>query len=150
MRKLRSSFVQGLFGQLALRHVLKSADEQGTTSALPRETRQAAQVLHGTSRGNNPKHKVDVFARHAARNHGVKRRQVLGMDGVPNRLRRDLGCRIKLEDAEGLLRPIVVIRENIGDEAARLAQALGFGKTKIGLLDLRLRPFPIVDVSIYS
>ena len=68
------------------------------------------------------------------------------MDHVPNPLHRDLGRGIELEDAEGLLGPVVVVRHQIRDEAARLAQPLGFGETKVGLLDLRLRPFSVLDV----
>ena len=68
------------------------------------------------------------------------------MDHVPNHLHRDLGRRIELEDAEGLLGPVVLVRQQIRDEAARLAQPLGFGETKVGLLDLRLRAFSILDV----
>src|SRR5262249_20181037 len=57
-----------------------------------------------------------------------------------------LGRGIELEDAEGLLGPTVVVRQQIRDEAACFAQPLGFGETKIGLLNLCLRPFALVNV----
>ena len=69
-----------------------------------------------------------------------------GWKTVPNPLHRDLGRGIELEDAEELLGPVVLVRHQIRDEAARFAQPLGFGETKVGLLDLRLRPFAILDV----
>ena len=93
--------------------------------------------------GHNPEYEIDIRARHAARDHSVERRQVLGVDDVPNHLHRDLGRGIELEDAEGLLGPVVVVRQQIRDEAARLAQPLGFGETKVGLLDLS--PPPVFD-----
>jgi hypothetical protein len=40
----------------------------------------------------------------------------------------------------------VVVHQQIREEAARLAQPLGFGETKVGLLDLRLGPFSVLDV----
>src|SRR5262245_13675987 len=40
----------------------------------------------------------------------------------------------------------MIIHLQICDEAPSLAQLLGFGKTKVGLLNLRFRPFSIVDV----
>ena len=68
------------------------------------------------------------------------------MHKVPNQLYSDLSRGIKLEDTKGLLRPVVLVRLQIGDKAAGLTQPLRFGETKIGLLDLRLRSFSIVNV----
>ena len=73
-------------------------------------------------------------------------RQVLWVDDIPNHLNRDFGRGIELKDAEGLLGPVVIVGQQVRDEAARLAQSLGFGQTKVGLLDLRLRPFSVLDV----
>lgn len=61
------------------------------------------------------------------------------MNNIPNHPHRDLGRGIEFENTEGLLGPIVVVCQQIGDEAARFAQLLGFGEPKIGLLDLRFR-----------
>src|SRR5262245_44327321 len=53
---------------------------------------------------------------------------------------------MEFEGAEGFVRPVVFVSQQVRDEAARLAQTLGFSKTEIGLLDLRLRPFALVNV----
>src|SRR5262245_13486549 len=144
--KLRAGSVQCFLGDLAFRHVLKSADEQGATRSLYHHTSHAAYVFHPASGKQNPEYEVDVSTSHSARDQSFKRRQILWVDHVPNHLHRDLGRGIELEDAEGLLGPVVVVCQQICDEAARFAQPLGFGETKIGLLDLRLRPLPVVDV----
>src|SRR5580704_14948077 len=72
------------------------------------------------------------------------------MNNILNHLHRDLGRRIEFENPEGLLGPIVVVCHQISDEAARFAESLGFGKTKVGFLDFRLSPFSIIDVGIGS
>src|SRR5215472_14079918 len=68
------------------------------------------------------------------------------MDDLPNSLHRDLGRRIELEDAESFFGPVMLVGYQICDEATRLAQPLGFGETKVGLLDLRLRPLSLINV----
>src|SRR5215831_13217872 len=116
--------------------------------ALPHDPGHAAQVFHSASRGHNPESKLEIIlVRHSSRDHSVERRLVLRVDRVPNRLEVDLNRRIKLEDTEGLLGKVVLVRYQIRDVAACFAQPLGFGETKVGLLDARLRPFPLVDVS---
>src|SRR5262249_28603919 len=87
------------------------------------------------------------------------------MHHLPNHVHRNLGRRIELENAEGLLRPIVVIRPQIGDEATRMAQPLGFGETlvsqpelrlgalslffrSLSVFDVRVDPVPLDDVSL--
>src|SRR5262249_38401441 len=146
MGQLGARLVQGLLGELAFRYVLKSADEHGMTLALPHNASHAAQVLHSASRSHNPESKLDIRARHSARDHSVERRLVLGVDRVPTHLECDLGRGIELEDTESLVRKVVLVGHQIRDEAARFAYPLGFGKTKVGLLDLRLRPFALVNV----
>src|SRR5262249_37744004 len=132
--------------KLALRHILESSDEERTTPALCHDAGHAPQVLHNASRSNNSESKVDIRARHAACDYTLKRRQVPGVDRVPNQRYRDFCCGIELEDAERLLGPVVLVRQQIRDEAACLAETLGFGKTQVGLLDLLLRPFSIVNI----
>src|SRR5262249_42869160 len=146
MGELGAGLVQSLLGNLAFRYVLKSTDEYGTPGDLLRDTGDAAHVLRGTSRRHNAEYEVDIRARHATRDHSVERRQVLGVDHVPNHQQRDLGPGTELEDAEGLLGPVVVVPHQVRDEAARLAQPLGFGETKVGLLGLRLRQLSIVNI----
>ena len=53
---------------------------------------------------------------------------------------------IELEDAEGLFGPVVVVCQQVRDEAARLAQSLGFGEMPVRLPEPRLRPLSVVDV----
>src|SRR4030095_6356346 len=72
--------------------------------------------------------------------------QILGVENLPNRFMRDSGPQIELEDPVELLGPIVFVRQQIRDEAARFAHSLSFGETKVGLLDLRLSSFAIIDV----
>ena len=71
------------------------------------------------------------------------------MDDVANPLHRDLRPGIELEDAEGLLGPVVVVRQQVRDEAARLAQPLGVGETVVGPPELRLGPLSVFDVGVY-
>ena len=73
---------------------------RGRPSYLLDDTGDATNVLHGASGGHNPKYKVDIRARHGARDHSVERGQVLRVDEIPNHLYRDLGRGIELEDAE--------------------------------------------------
>src|SRR5215471_12320838 len=146
MGEFRAGSVQGLLGELVFRYILKSADEHGAPPALRHDTSHAAQVLHGAPRGHNPESKVDIRASHAACDHSLEGRQVLRVDCVPNHLHVDLGRGIELEDAERLLGPVVLVHQQIRDEAACLAEPLGFGKTKVSLLDLLLRPFSIVNI----
>src|SRR5262249_39950971 len=114
----------------------------------PHDAGHAAQVLHSASRGHNPKSKLEIIlVRHSPRDHSVERRLVLRVDRIPNHLEVDLDCGVELEDTESLLGKVVLIRYQIRDVAACFAQPLGFGETKVGLLDPRLRPFPLVDVS---
>src|SRR5262249_54300638 len=120
--KLGAPFVQGFFGKLALRHILESSDEERTTPALCHDAGHAPQVLHNASRSNNSESKVDIRARHAACDYTLKRRQVPGVDRVPNQRYRDFGCGIELEDAERFLGPVVLVRQQIRDEAACLAE----------------------------
>src|SRR5262245_24210128 len=68
------------------------------------------------------------------------------MNRVAKPLDRNLRRGIELKDAEGLVRPIVVVRQQIRDETARLAQPLCFGELNVGFLELCLRLFSIVDV----
>ena len=85
---------------------------------------------------------------HAARDHGLERRQVVRVDDVSNSLHRDLRRGIELEDAVGLLGPVVVVPHQIRDEAARLAQPLGVGETVVGPPELRLGPLSVFDVGV--
>ena len=80
----------------------------------------------------------------------LEQRQVVGVDDVANSLHRDLGRTIELEDAVGLLGPVVIVRHQIGDEAARLAQPLGVGETVVGPPELRLGPLSVFDVGVDS
>src|SRR5260370_13517159 len=145
MRKLRAGPIQGLLGDLLVGTVVKSTYEPRSTLEVRQDTGHAANVFHGASRGNDPEHEVDLLARYPARDYSVERWQVLGVHKVPNHLHCDLGRGIELEDAVGLLGPGVVVRYYVCDKAARLAQPLGFGETKVGLLNLRLRPLSILD-----
>ena len=55
---------------------------------------------------------------------------------------------IELEDAVGLLGPVVVVPHQVRDEAARLAQPLGVGETVVGPPELRLGPLSVFDVGV--
>src|SRR5215471_1400592 len=68
------------------------------------------------------------------------------MDDISNPLHCNLGCWIEVKDAESLLGPVVLVCDQVRDETPSLAEALGFGETKIGLLNLLLRPFALVNV----
>ena len=146
MGELGAGPVQGLLGDHALCHVLKGADEHRSTLDLLDDMGDAAHMLHGASGGHDAEGEIDVDARHAARDHGFERRQVIGVDDVANPLHRDFRRRIELEDAEGLLGPVVIVRHQIRDEAARLAQPLGVGEAVVGPPELRLGALSIVDV----
>ena len=100
------------------------------------------------SGGHDSEGEIDVHARHAARDHGFERRQVVGVDDVSNPLHRDLRPGIELEDAVGLLGPVVVVPHQVRDEAARLAQPLGVGETVVGPPELRLGPLSVFDVGV--
>ena len=71
-----------------------------------------------------------------------------GWIDVSNPLHRDLRGAIELEDAVGLVGPVVVVAHQVGDEAARLAQSLGLGETVIGSPELRLGSLSVFDVGV--
>jgi hypothetical protein len=121
MREFGPGPVQGFLGDLAISYVLKSADEQRSADDMFDDTSHSSNVLHGASGRHEPERKIDVSARHGARDHVVERRQVVWVDHIPNHLHRDLGSRIELEDPESLLGPVVVICDQIRDEATRFA-----------------------------
>src|ERR1700722_5999933 len=98
------------------------------------------------SREQNAKYKIDIRTRHTARDHSIEGRQVIGVDDIPNHLHRDFGGGVEFKYSEGFLGPVVFIRHQICDEAASLAQPLGFGQKKVGLFDLRFRSFAVLDV----
>ena len=108
----------------------------------------AAHMLHGAAGGHDPERRIDVHSGHAARDHGLERRQVVGVDDVSNSLHRDLRPGIELEDAVGLLGPVVVVPHQVRDEAARLAQPLGVGEAVVGPPELRLGPLSVFDVGV--
>ena len=100
--------------------------------------------------GHDSKRKIDVYPGHAARDHRVERRQVVRVDDVSNPLHRDFRRGIELEDAVGLLGPVVVVPHQVRDEAARLAQPLGLGEAVVGPPELRLGPLSVFDVGVDS
>src|SRR5580704_6856166 len=148
--KLGAGVLQGLLGNLALRHVLNSPAEQGSACTLLDDTGDATQVLRGSSGGHNPKYEVDVRARHRARDHSVERRLIVGVDEIAEHLHCELRRGIDLADAKGLLGPDVDVRGQICDETARLAQPLSFGKIKMSLRELRLYTSPVIDIRVDS
>ena len=109
MRKLKAGPIRRLLRGLALRHILKSADEQGMTARLRHHTSHAAYLLHGTPREHYPIYKIDVATRLYTRDGSVEREQVPWVDDISNHLRSDLGRRRELKDAEGLIGPVVVV-----------------------------------------
>src|SRR5580692_10359521 len=150
MGKLEAGLLKGLLGNLALRHVLNGPAEQGSTRTLLDDTGDATQVLRGASGGHNAKYEVDVRARHGVRDHSVERRLIVGMDEIAEHLHRELRRGIDLADAVGFLGPDVDVRRQIRDEAARLAQPLGFGEIKVSLCELRLHASPVIDIRVDS
>ena len=72
------------------------------------------------------------------------------MDDVSNPLHRDFRRGIELEDAVGLLGPVVVVPREVRDEAARFAQPLGVGETVVRLPELRLGPLSVFDVDNHA
>ena len=84
MGELGAGLAQGLLGDHALRHVLKGADEHRATLDLLDNVGNTAHMLHGAAGGHNPKTEIDIDPGHAAGDHRVERRQVVGMDHVSN------------------------------------------------------------------
>ena len=113
------------------------------TWAIPRTCFTAA------SRGHNSKRKSDVDTGHCARDHGFERRPVIRVDDGLNSLHRDFRPGLELEDAVGLLGPVVVVPHQVGDEAARFAQPLGVGETVVGPPQLDFGPLPVFDVGVH-
>ena len=85
MRELGAGPVQRLLRDHALCHVLNGADEHRSTRDLLDDMGDAAHMLHGAAGGHDAEGKIDVDPGHGARDHGVERRQVLGVDDVSNR-----------------------------------------------------------------
>src|SRR4030095_15754428 len=58
----------------------------------------------------------------------------------------DLRPGLELENPPGLLGPVVVVAEQVGDEAAGLAEPLGLSETVVSASELLLGAFALVDV----
>src|SRR5438270_215599 len=67
-------------------------------------------------------------------------------DARPNSLHGDFRPTFEPEDAKGLLRPVVVVPDQVRDEAARLAESLGIGETVVGSPQFGLRLLSVLDV----
>src|SRR5271165_3408900 len=150
MGEFGTDLIESIFRNLAVCHILKSADEQGTTLNMRKDMGHTPNVLDRASGCDNPEHEVNINALQTLRDDRIKREQIVRMDHIPNHLHCYLNLRIKLENAEGLLRPVVVIRHQVRDKTTRLAHSLSFGKTQVCLLDLLLRPFSVVNIDHYA
>ncbi len=138
---------QGLLGGFAFSYVLNRADEHGATRYRLHYVGNSMDMLHVPSRGDDAVGEFEfpsspsTVRLNAASNNGRSSGWTTSESPM-----RDSGRRIELEDPEELLGPVVVVHQQIRDEAASLAQPLGFRETKVGLLDLRLRPLSLLDV----
>src|SRR5215472_3305957 len=72
------------------------------------------------------------------------------MNDIPNLLHADLRRGFKLENAVGFFGPVVVIRHQVRDEAARFAQSLRIGETVVGPPELVFSSFTVLDIDIDS
>jgi hypothetical protein len=64
------------------------------------------QVLQVPGRGDDAEGHIETDPRYRALVRSVVRWQILGVDQPPNRVQRDAGRGVELEDAEGLFRPV--------------------------------------------
>jgi hypothetical protein len=69
------------------------------------------------------------------------------VNGVANRLHRDLGGPIDLEDAVELRGPDMVVCHDVRREVAGLAQSFRVGKAVKGSPELHLGALQVVDIS---
>src|SRR6185503_18671102 len=100
-------------------------------------------MLHVTRRGDDAVGEFEIpMPVDGALERGLVYWQVLGVEDPPNRLMRNSGRRIELEDPAELLRPVVLVRQQIRDETARFAQPLGFGKIGFAASQFRLDSLP--------
>ena len=150
MRELGAGPVQGLLRDHALRHVLKGADEHRSTRDLLDDMGDS--LAHASRRRwevTIRKTQIDVHAPSAARDHGVERRQVVGVDDVSNPLHRDLRRRDRTRRCgRASSDQLWSSPSEVRDEAARLAQPLGVGETVVGPPELRLGPLSVFDVGV--
>src|SRR5262245_11255539 len=72
------------------------------------------------------------------------------MDHVPDPLHRYLRSGLELEDTKGLVRPIVIVSDEIGDEAARVTESLRFGETIVRPPELHFGPVEVLDVDHHA
>src|SRR6185295_2509401 len=68
------------------------------------------------------------------------------MDDVANSLYRDLRGGIEIKNPERLFGPVVIVAYEVGNEAACVAQSLGFGETVVRPSELQFRLLSVFDV----
>src|SRR5262245_7229088 len=105
-----------------------------------------AHMLHGAEGSDNPEREGDVLSRHSTRDDRFERRQVVRMYEISNALHCDLRLWTELEDAVGFLRPVVVVSDQVRDEASRLAQSLRITEAVVGSPELDLGSLSVFDV----
>src|SRR5262245_49834143 len=72
------------------------------------------------------------------------------MDDVANPLYRYFGARFEFENSERLLRPVVIVADQVGDETARVTESLGIGETVVRASQLDFGPLSVFDIDHYS
>src|SRR5262249_11585617 len=146
MSELGPSSVQRFLSQLAVCHVLESADEQRTSGHVLDDMRDSTHMLDRARGGHDTKCKRDVLTLHAAGDDRFKRWQIIRVNSVAEPLHGYVGTRFEAEDPERHLRPVVIVTEQVRDEAASVAEALGIGETVVGLSQFCLGLLSVFDV----
>ena len=148
MRELRAGPVQRFLGGLRLRHILEGTDEHRPPVHVLRDVRDRADMLHVPAGGNDAVGETHVQPRHGAFERRFEHRQIIGVNDVSDRLQGNLRRWTELEDAQGFVGPLVVVPDQVRDEAARLAQSLSVGKAVVGAPELGLRPLSVLDIGV--
>src|SRR5262245_62549220 len=102
-------------------------------------------MLHGGAGGDNAECELDVLASHAACDDRFERWQVVGIYDISNTLHRELRPWIELEDPVGFLRPVVIVAEQVCNEAASLAQSLRSSEDVVGSTELNTGRASAID-----
>src|SRR5262245_26603516 len=85
-------------------------------------------VPYRSSRYDDPKLQVKGYALERSSDQSLYSGQIIGIDTLLNHCHRYPHARLESEYSIQLIRPNMLIRARIPDEATRLAQSLGFTK----------------------
>src|SRR5512133_3707293 len=127
MSEFGPSPVQGFLGHFALGYVLERADEERMTGDALHHVRYSADMLDRARDGHDAERKRDVLPSHAAGNDRFERRQIIRVNDVADPLHGHLRAGFETEDPKRLLGPLVIVTQQIRDEAPGVAESLSIG-----------------------